>query len=303
MAMSVSSGDQHGCLLGFGNGVKCWGSNGQGQLGRGSIGGADGTLQEVVGLESGVVAVSVGAYHSCALTASGGVKCWGANDALQLGRATAPSNADGTPQDVPGLTAGIVAISAGGSHTCAMSSNGAVKCWGQNASGQLGRGAVGPSSEVPQDVVGLSSGVIALSAGGSHTCAVTQNGTAKCWGSNVSGQLGRGSVGATYGLPQDVVGLALDVIGVSAGDAHTCALTGSGRLQCWGYNLNGELGRGFASGQFGTAQDVLGHTTGVQAVGAARSHTCALTDAGLPGGLVRCWGRNGVGVAPVSRTG
>ncbi|MBK9232333.1 MAG: hypothetical protein IPO15_16155 [Anaerolineae bacterium] len=135
-------------------------------------------------------AVNAGADHTCAVTADGGVKCWGVNDRGQLGDGTTEQR--GAPVDVSGLMSGVVAVSAGRGHTCALTTAGGVKCWGSNEFGQLGDGT-GAAQLTPVDVVGLTAGVTAISAGGEHTCALTTAGGPKCWGNNIHGQLGDGT--------------------------------------------------------------------------------------------------------------
>jgi alpha-tubulin suppressor-like RCC1 family protein len=218
----------HTCALTSAGGVKCWGLNGEGELG-------DGTTTErhtpvdVSGLTSGVAAISAGAgHHTCALTRAGGVKCWGNNDFGQLGNAC--RNPCTTPVDVSGLTSGVVAVSAGGFYTCALTSAGGAKCWGAITGGHT-----------PVDVPGLTSGVAAISAGGQHTCALTSAGGVKCWGANTNGQLGDGTFRDRH-TPVDVTGLTRGVAAISAGGQHTCALTSGGGVKCWGNNYSGQLG-------------------------------------------------------------
>ncbi len=235
---AVSAGASHACALTSSGGVKCWGSNGYGQLGNGSSTSSS-TPVDVTGLTSGVSSVSAGTYHTCALTSSGGVKCWGRNSYGQLGNSSYTNSS--TPVNVTGLTTGASAVSAG-YHTCALTSSGGVKCWGTNYDGELGNGTYTTSSS-PVDATGLTSGTAAVSAGSYHTCALTSSGGVKCWGTNYDGQIGNGTY-TTSSIPMDVSGLANSVSAVSAGGSHSCALTSSGGIKCWGDNYYGQLGNG-----------------------------------------------------------
>jgi len=282
---AVGVGRYHSCAITTVGGAKCWGNNSSGQLG-------DGTTiwqlhpVEVVGLGVTVAAVTVGHYHTCALTTAGGVKCWGSNGIGQLGDGTTTHRT--TPVDVVGLGSGVIAVSAGYNHTCALTSAGAVKCWGANGNGQLGDGST-TSSTAPVDVIDLSTGVTDIDAGDWHTCAVASSGGAKCWGSNSGGKLGGGTTTKST-TPVDVVGLTSGVREISAGGSHTCALTDADGVKCWGLNDNRQLGNGTRAWSL-TPADVVGLTDGVAGVDVGGEHTCAVTNLGN----VQCWGLNSEG--------
>ena len=343
---AISAGADHTCALTRAGGVKCWGYNWAGQLGNGTTSDSS-TPVDVVGLSSGISAISAGGNHTCALTRAGGVKCWGDD-----GRTQWTKSRSTTPTDVSGLSSGVIAISAGAArHTCALTRAGGVKCWGDNGNGELGNGTrsysatptdvigltsgaraistgngracaitsvggvkcwghgdtapvevVGLSSgisaisaggglacaltsaggvkcwdnfaRIPEAVSGLSSGVSAISTGGQHACALTSTGGAKCWGGSWVGQLGNGTTDYSF-TPVDVIGLSSGVSAISAGGLHTCALTRAGSVKCWGYSVYGELGNGVDS-NYAIPVDVSGLSSGVSAISAGHSHTCAL---------------------------
>jgi alpha-tubulin suppressor-like RCC1 family protein len=316
---AVSAGGLHTCALTRAGGVKCWGDNNAGELGNGTSSGPQActrtffgagtacitTPVDVSGLTSGVAAITAGLFHTCALTTSGGVKCWGLNYVGELGNGTnsGPEQCGSgtntvpcstTPADVSGLSSGVAAISAGGYHTCALMTTGALKCWGWNALGQLGDSVMaGPDqcappplqpsqqatacSKLPVDVSGLASGVSSISAGYIHSCALTSSGGVKCWGDNQVGQLGINTNtgpqqcvvgGSTFGVacttsPMDVSGMTSGASGVSAGYTNSCALVDHGGVKCWGSNVTGELGDGQVCGSPCSAPvDVIVPATG-----------------------------------------
>ncbi len=292
LATAIDAGGVHTCVITTKGGLKCWGGNFNGQLGNGTTTQwapwGQPTPVDVIGLDSGVSAIAAGQDYTCALTSRGGVKCWGQNVYGELGRgSTSDGTSELTPGDVLGLNTGVTAIAAGRGHSCALTTSGAVKCWGWNANGQLGNGTTDWSSNVPTDVVGLTSGVRAITPGGRHTCALMNSGTVKCWGENDEGQLGDGHSGDSRNTPVDVSGLT-DVVAISAGDKHTCALTSSAMVKCWGANQYGQLGDGTTTRRL-IPVNVMG-LNNVSTVAAGAAHSCALINGGL-----KCWGNNYTG--------
>jgi len=276
---AIAAGGRHTCALTSVGGVKCWGMYDSDQLtGRRTM---SLVPEDVAGLTTGVMAIAAGSLHTCALTSGGGVKCWGLNLFGQLGSATMTESR--FLVDVSGLASGVSAISADNLHTCALTSGGGVKCWGNNDRGELGNGST-TDSGAPVDVTGLESGAIAVAAGENHTCALTIGGGVKCWGYNGSGGLGNGST-TNSSTPVDVSGLTSGVSAIAA-SAATCALMTGGGVKCWGWNNSGQLGNGTTTNS-STPVDVSGLTSGVTAIAA----TCAVTSVGG----VKCWGENAFG--------
>lgn len=282
---AVASGFAHSCLLTASGAVKCWGDNAYGQLGNNAT--PDSNLpQDVFGAASQISQISAGAHHSCARSGGGGVRCWGRNEFGQLGDGTATNRR--VAVDVAGLLSGAAQVSAGGTHSCAVTTAGAVLCWGNNTNGQLGDGTV-TARTTPVAVSGLGSGVTAVSAGDTHSCAHLSSGAVKCWGGNGQGQLGDGSISNRL-VPVDVIGLgAGSTLQIDAGGNHSCALVSGGGMRCWGLNSDGQLGD---SSQSNRAQPtpVAGFSSGVTAISAGGLHSCAVRD-----GLAFCFGRGSTG--------
>lgn len=281
---SISAGAYHTCAV-LGNGaVKCWGRNDVGQLGNRSNVSRSYPVQ-VAGLTAGVIGISAGRTHTCAVTISGAAKCWGDNQSGQLGNG---SNIDSNrPVAVRGLNNGVASISAGSDHTCAVLIAGGVKCWGAGGYGRLGDGS-NASSNVPLNVVDLGTQVKSIAAGGFHTCALLVDGVVKCWGWSVNGQLGNGS---TFDVDGPVTVIDLDeAVAISTGSLHTCALTTAGELKCWGSNGQKQLGRSRIQ-QSASPLVVSGLGDDITTISSSGSSSCAMSSAGI----AKCWGWNQFG--------
>ena len=240
--------------------------------------------------------VAAGGYHTCALLASNGAWCWGANWDGQIGAGMDPNSGYYTYYYYPIInnysvsvpapvrnSAGMVSLSLGGFHSCALMANGGVKCWGANWYGQLGDNSW-DNKYFPVDVINLTGRVNQVSAGGDHTCALLASGSVQCWGYNGYGQLGNNST-TTSNIPVQVIGLSGQAIQVAAGGDHTCALLASGIVQCWGYNGYGQLGNNSWTTSNIPVQ-VIGLDAAVRNISANWYNTCALLANGKP----VCWG-------------
>lgn len=180
----------------------------------------------------------------------------------------------------------VLALAAGGQHTCAVISDGTVRCWGDNTDGRLGIGKITQEHEKSVQVPTIRA-ARQIAAGLDFTCASLVGGTVRCWGNNRYGQLGDGTTNNAV-LPVAVTGLH-SATAVAAGFEHACALLKDGSISCWGRNEHGQLGKATQIDS-SIPVPVRGITTAT-AVIAGDSHTCAL----LQAGTVRCWGSNSLG--------
>jgi cysteine-rich repeat protein len=319
----------HSCALLDDGSVKCWGYNENGQLGlgdtqlRGQAPNQMGSNLPVVNLGTGRRAkvIAVGTYHTCAILDDGAVKCWGANfGALGLGdhqdRGDGPNEmGDDLPVVNLGTGRTAKAIATGDTYTCAILDDDTVKCWGANFNGQLGLGDTQPRGAGPSEMgddlpvvnLGTARTAKAIAVGTSHTCALLDDDTVKCWGQNTHGQLGladvqdRGDGLNEMGdhLPVVSLGTARTAKAITLGAYHTCTLLDDDTVKCWGQNTYGQLGlgntqnRGDAPNEMGNGLPVVSLGTGRTAreVVAAYGHTCARLD----DDTVKCWGYNDYG--------
>jgi hypothetical protein len=295
----IAGGTSHTCVVDLNADVWCWGGNAQGQLGDGTRTASARPIQ-VEGIAN-VVAIAAGGDHSCALQNDGAIFCWGAGLQGQLGQGRLADSLE--PVAVERLPGPAIGLAAGRTHTCALINDGSVRCWGSNAQGQLGRATSGAGSVqqslVPLLIPGLPVGTVALGAGADHTCAARSVGAPRCWGANAQGQAGNGTTDAvsTVALVQGIPG-NVNVLAVSGGVSHSCALTDDGDLFCWGSNGSGELGDGTVSAQPVTAAVKVQRNSDqvFTALGLGNQFSCALREQVIQKrGTAVCWGSNANG--------
>lgn len=322
----------HSCALLNDASIVCWGDNAYGQLGRGDsvleVGTMPGTMGDnliPVNLGTGRFPVDItsGFAHTCALLDDGAVKCWGYNGNGELGLGdkvlrgmSVATMGDNLPTVNLGSGRSAKAIAASHAATCAILDNGSVKCWGNNYAGLLGigiaSGANSPGDEpnemgdnLPSVNLGTGKTAVTITMGDYHACAQLNDGTIKCWGDGLYGQIGigvsssRGTSLADMGdnLPTVDLGTGKTAVQIVANGYHTCALLNDATLKCWGYNFSGQLGRGDSAYSIGDGPNEMGDNLVAVNVGTGKTiatfslgneHTCVvLTDNG-----VKCWGYN-----------
>lgn len=288
----LAAGNASSCLITDEGTVQCWGKL-VGSVGKSNV------PKTVEGLDEGVTAISLSnnknTSYACALLKNGRLKCWGDNSSGQLGDGTLQDRS--IPQNVVALDEIVTAVSAGTNHTCALLSNGVVKCWGSNYSGQLGQKNISLSA-VPIEVTGLNEEAKAITVGSNHSCALLRSGQIKCWGANNKGQLGNGTISSYQNDLNDlvvVVGLAGEVKNLVSGENHTCVILNNGQMQCWGSNEDGQAGIVHNSSGLPNTQPtpaIVQNLPGkVMFANAGMAHSCAV----IEDGSIYCWGTNSYG--------
>ncbi len=308
----VSSGYFHTCARLANGQARCWGSNLGGQLGDGTF--EDRDIPVVVtnaagdGPLTGVRAITAGNLHTCAVLSSGQVRCWGSNEAGQLGNGGQGLSPRRRPVVVRAVTGtgplqGVAQVMAGIHYTCAVLATGQARCWGLNHDGQLADGTrvIRRRPVVVRAVSGTGplTGVRQLEAGDHHACARLASGQARCWGRNNFRQLG---VDGSRRLRPVVVELGNGsplggLTHITAGEWFSCASLTSGQVRCWGSDLRGQLGNGPADGpgpvavlsaNGGIDPPTPGNLTGITQVSAGGGTACVRRN----DGRAMCWGDN-----------
>jgi alpha-tubulin suppressor-like RCC1 family protein len=283
------------CVLDLDGRAYCWGRGTEGQLGNG--GNVD-QAKPVAVDSSGALAnkvlvdVAVGSDFACALDDQGRAYCWGRGTEGQLGNGgTGISN---VPLPVTAGPEPFVSISALRRHACAVDTDGRAYCWGRGLEGQIGDGAAANrTAPTPVSVGGVLAGkrIAHVAAGGNHSCAVDTDGKAYCWGRGTSGELGTGfttnSNDPVSVNPFSAAGQAV-LTGIATGGNHSCAVARSGRLLCWGFSGNGQVGDGTRTTALSPVILATGFFADKQAIAAdvGDFHSCGMDGSGH----VACWG-------------
>ncbi|MBD63684.1 MAG: hypothetical protein CME62_00625 [Halobacteriovoraceae bacterium] len=307
IATQVVTGGFHTCAIYKEGTVRCWGQNNLGQLGLGhvnNIGDDESILSEpLLAIDEKVIDLSAGMNHSCAVLESGKVLCWGDNSKGQLGLGHTDTIGDDEDLSLAAklnLGEKAVRIYSGTAYNCALLESKNIKCWGENANGQLGLGhthTIG-DNETNFDYTPLNSDVLQMdiSTISNHTCAALVNGDVKCWGNNFYGQLGYGH---TRDLGDDetvenIPSLSFDynILQLGTGFLHTCAIGEGQKIRCWGRNAVGQLGVGVVD-TFGDDEEVstlpslaLSEEMNMKTIATGTNHTCSI---GVDH-KVYCWG-------------
>jgi alpha-tubulin suppressor-like RCC1 family protein len=283
----VSAGPDHTCAVTTDGKAYCWGANNSGQLGDGTT--TDRWSPRLVSgglswkqIEAGGSSTYSG--FTCGLTTGDRIYCWGDNYYGQLGNGSTSYYATTWPTEITNIGVTYRQLTAGGGHTCAVSTANVAYCWGQADWGQTGNGGIF------YQPTAVSGGLAfrQVSAGQYHTCGTTTGNKAYCWGYGYYGALGNGTTTNRF-APRAVSG-SLSYSRVFASATHTCGLTTGQKAYCWGGNSSGQLGDGTTTSRL----TPVAVETGVRfaQLGSRYDHTCAVQ---ADTGVGYCWGSNTYG--------
>ncbi len=275
----VSAGYYHTCGIKLGGHLFCWGQDSRGQLGNG---GANTNAAVPVEVSGGATwkSVSAGSASTCAIRLTGHLFCWGRDDFGQAGNGPGLTGDQTTPVQV-GSASDWKSVSDGlGETVCGRRANKRIYCWGRDNNGQVGNGGATFTDVTAPQAVGTNADWASVSTGGYHTCGRRTNGRVYCWGDDGEGAVGDGTPGVDRSVPTQVAGAHADWKSVAAGITHSCGIRASGRLYCWGSDINGNLGNGGANTPAFSPKQVNGNATNWKAVNAGSYITCATKTTG-----------------------
>eukprot|EP01083_Nonionella_stella_P213136 768969_1 len=336
-ALFISSGYDHNCAL-QNNEVKCWGLNNFGRLGyedtnnRGDAPNEMGDNLLPIDLGSSFIPtqIAAGGWHTCALSTADKVKCWGRNNAGQLGIGDMNDRGDEANEmgdNLLEIDLGSsfipMQITAGSQHTCALSKTNKVKCFGLNSDGQLGLGDTSSRGFEPNQMgdalldidLGSNFEPMQIDAGYSYTCALSRNNEVKCFGNNWYAQLGTEDGNNRGNAPNQMGNNLLEIqlgsnfvpMQIVTGHYHSCALSTDKKVKCWGEHI---LDKGSYTDiiYIGDEPNEMGDNLPEIDLGSsfiptrlaiASDHTCALSR----NNTVKCWGEEGLGLGDTNVRG
>jgi alpha-tubulin suppressor-like RCC1 family protein len=287
----VSAGRYHSCAIKKDGRMFCWGRGANGRLGRGNT--TDSKVPVAVASEDmDWTSVSANEDHTCAISSEGRLYCWGMGNNGRLGNGNTSDRQ--VPTEVTGGHTDWSVVTTGYQHTCAIrSTTSTLYCWGNGGNGRLGTGSTS-TTHVPLAVVAplSSSGFTTVSAGDRHTCAISTDQKAWCFGDGGFGRLGNGDDNQSSS-PVQVSGQEAQWLQIEAGEHHSCGLTTSGRIFCWGWGNDGRLGRGSNSSS-DVPVEVSGNHTTWTSLSVGYQHACAVRGVASVKELT-CWGDGSYG--------
>jgi alpha-tubulin suppressor-like RCC1 family protein len=250
------------------------------------------TFANCVQKEGGYIVA--GYDHTCAINTSGAAYCWGDNSDGQIGTNDSTTFSYDTAQAVFGLSSGVFSLGADGFGTCAISTGGAISCWGDDFDGELGDNTTTFGEQYAPVASGITSNGIHVSGSGDATCYLLGSGAVDCAGYDGSYEIANGLTPSfmDYVTPSStlITSGTLTIAGSTDGEGNMfCAVASSGGVKCWGSQFNGSLGDGSTT-QSSTPISVSGISTATN-VSTAYSHACAV----LSTGGLECWGDNTYG--------
>lgn len=273
----VTAGWEHTCGITTVGVLKCWGANNTGAIGDGNLVGK--LLPTVIDAGTTYFSVTVGDGNTCAITDMGVLKCWGANSGGELG---VGDLVDRILPEVVDTGVSYIQVSISFRGACGITVSGVLKCWGRNETGRLGDGTI-TDSLFPKVIDGGVSYNL-VSVDGSGACAITTEKLLKCWGRDPVGDSWVGNGLKTGTLSPVTIDAGTAYLSIAKGPVHTCGITDSGKMKCWGFNYLNSLGDNTGVDRLSPQVTNSGFTYGRVAVSFRK--TCAVAT----NGILKCWG-------------